>query len=112
MNKRRDSFCLPSSTALDKLFPWIFTQQDVATEDIVDRWPEEEYAFRNLFEALMDVPKEAKGFCEYIGRPNEKFSPQPDGYWEQQKCLHHLVSEVGGFVRKSSSLDRNRFKLR
>ncbi|KAI9764399.1 MAG: hypothetical protein M1839_005901 [Geoglossum umbratile] len=98
---------------LDKLFPWVFTQQDVATEDgVYCRLEEgEEYRFCKLFEALIDIPRQPRGFCEYMGRMNEKFSSQPDGYWKQQKCLHLLVSEVGGFMRKSLSLDRNHFKL-
>jgi hypothetical protein len=78
----------------------------------VNCWPEKDYAFRKLFEALIDIPKQMRGFCQYMGRANEEFSSQPDGYLEQQKCLHFLVSEVGIFVRKSLSLDRNRFRLR
>jgi hypothetical protein len=107
--------CLPFSIDWDKLLPWVFTQQDVATEDGVYRWPREreEYRFRKLFEALIDIPQQPRGLCESMGRMNEKFSSQPDEYWEQemQQCLHFLVLEVGGFVHKSLSLDRNRFKL-
>jgi hypothetical protein len=78
----------------------------------VDRWPEEEYTFLSLFEALIEVLKETREFCQYMGGIDEKFSSQPGGYWEQQKCLHFLVSGVGRFVRKSLSLGRNHFRLR
>jgi hypothetical protein len=108
---KRDSFCLPSSTDLDKLVPWVFTQQDIVTEESMDRWPEEEYIFHKLFKTLLDIPKQTRGFCDYLQRMDEKFSSQPDGYWEQQKCLHLLVWDVGVFVHDNPSLDRSLFKF-
>ena len=93
-------------------FYGLFTQQDIATEEIVNNWPKTEYAFCQLFEALIDIPKQTRGFCGYMGGIDEKFAQQLDGYWEQQKCLHCLISEVGEYVRRSLSLDRSHFKLR
>ena len=62
--------------------------------------------------ALMNVPKQRRGFCEDMARLKDEFTSLPSGYWDQRECLHYLVSEVGEFVeRESLSLDRQRFRL-